>query len=148
MKKFNRSKLYETQVINEDGLDGYSFVNRRDGLRVVVSHPTNDRPGTNPEELFGLAQATCLNTTIKTLLKNKKDHPSRVTVDVQYMREEDKPGTYFQVDILVAIKDLPLDEVEKIAHEAESYCPVSKLVANSETVSLKVIPYVDNVAEI
>lgn len=141
MTESDKNLLYKTQLVNEDGVNGVSFVNEGDRPSIAVSHPLNEIAGTNPEQLFGLAQATCLNATIKALLKDEKSHPSRVSVTVAYKREADGSGTFFDVDIKASIKDLPLEEVANIAHRAEGFCPISKLVAASSSVSLSAVEY-------
>ncbi len=53
--------LYHTEVINDAGLNGHARVTLGGDLDVLTSSPLQDDPGTNPEQLLGLALATCLN---------------------------------------------------------------------------------------
>ena len=57
--------LYHTEVINDAGLNGHARVTLGGDLDVLTSSPLQDDPGTNPEQLLGLALATCLNATIE-----------------------------------------------------------------------------------
>lgn len=134
--------LYETKAINKSGVNGYAYVDREDGLRVVLSSPLSDAPGTNPEELLGLSLSTCFNSTIKAIFKEKKlTNQSRVEVPVQLKKEADGSGYFFEVEVHAAIEGLSQKEAEKIVELASNRCPVYKLVKASATVTLKVVSY-------
>ncbi|WP_205617857.1 OsmC family protein [Atopococcus tabaci] len=136
--------LYETTAVNEDGVSGVAYIDRKDGLRVIVSSPTSEEPGTNPEELLGLSLSTCFNATIQSLLKARgMDRRSKVIVPIQLKREPSGVGYYFDVEIVASIEGLPIEEAEKIAASAEKRCPVSKLLQGSENVRLTTVPYLD-----
>lgn len=45
--------LYTTQAVNEDGIEGHAYI--PNGLEVAVSSPLKAVPGSNPEQLIGLA---------------------------------------------------------------------------------------------
>ena len=55
--------IYQVTASNRDGIDG--VVTLSSGKEVETSHPLNDLPGFNPEELMGLAWSTCLNATLQ-----------------------------------------------------------------------------------
>lgn len=134
--------LFEATAVNENGIEDVVYIDRKDGMRLIVSNPLEDNPGTNPEELFGLAQSTCLNSTIQALLRESKKyagHRSKVKTQVQFKRE--RMGYYFDVTVYAAIENLDDKEADRYIHAAERRCPVSKLVSGSETVSLKVVKY-------
>lgn len=134
--------LYQTQAINTDGVDGYSYVDRKEGMRVIVSNPLNDAPGTNPEELLGLSLSTCFNATIHSVLKDKDLYnQSRVTVPVQLKKEQNQPGYYFKVEVHAAIDGLAPEEAKQIVEIARKRCPVYKLLKESQTVTVKTISY-------
>lgn len=135
--------LYETTVHNTDGVDGVAYVEGDKSLSVVTSSPLNDSPGTNPEELFGLALTTCLNATIESLLKARGlTHKSKVSATIQLKREDSGVGFYFQVAIAAAIENLALEEADKIIQSADKRCPVAKLTQGATTISLQTIPYI------
>ena len=136
--------LFEATVHNEDGVEGTAYVEGENGLSVTVSSPTSDKPGTNPEELFGLSLTTCLNATIEALLKARgMDNRSRVTARVQLRREESGSGYYFQVYISAAIEELELYRARDIVLSADKRCPVAKLTQNASTIELETVPYGD-----
>lgn len=130
--------LYETNAHNTDGLMGIAYADS--GLRVQTSSPLKaDEPGTNPEELFGLAWATCLHATIEFALKRHHYEAveSDVTVNVQYRSDKERRGyTYFALRVDVTL-DLPQTEAEAIMREAHDRCPVSMIVGDYAHVTLR-----------
>jgi organic hydroperoxide reductase OsmC/OhrA len=134
--------LFKTTVVNTEGVDGIAYVDRKDGLRVVTSSPLNDLPGTNPEELFGLALTTCLNATIQSLLKARgKENQSKVTSDIHLKREENGIGYFFEVNIFAAIEGLSLEEAQTVVESAEKRCPVAKLTQGATTLTIHTVAY-------
>ena len=137
-----KSYLYKTTAINTDGVNGYAYIDKEDGMCLEVSSPLNKHPGTNPEELLGLSLSTCFNSTIKAILKEKNlDNHSRVEVPVQLKREADNSGYFFEVAIHVAIDGLEDDDTKEIVTRACHRCPVYKLISQSQTVSIKLVDY-------
>ncbi|MCA9766340.1 MAG: OsmC family protein [Carnobacterium sp.] len=131
--------LFHAEMVNENGVDGIAYV-KNDGLKVSLSSPTSNAPGTNPEELLGLSLSTCLNATLRSVLKARgKQNKSRVEVHVDFVKETKKPGYYFDVLATAQIDGLEFEEVEKLVGVAERLCPVSKLLMGSETVIVKAI---------
>ena len=49
----DKDALFHTEVVNDKALEGEAYV--EGGLRVLISDPLSEAPGSNPEELFGLA---------------------------------------------------------------------------------------------
>ena len=131
--------LFHAEIVNETGVNGQAFV-KNGGLNVKLSSPLSDEEGTNPEELLGLSFSTCLNATIQSLLKARgKEYESRVEVHVDYMREPNGIGFFFNVEAFAKIEGLSFEESTKIVEEAENRCPVSKLLAGSQTVSVTAV---------
>lgn len=134
--------LFETKIVNTDGVDGIAYVDKIDGLRVITSSPLSEAPGTNPEELFGLAMTTCLNATIQSLLKARGfENKSRVESEIQLKREANGIGYFFDVKLFASIEDFDLKEAEKIVDSAEKRCPVSKLTHGATTLEITTVPY-------
>lgn len=130
--------LYHTQVINEDGIEGISYVNESEGLKVQVSSPTKQVPGTNPEQLLGLAFATCLNATIEAEEK-RRGHEHHAIVKVEIDLAQDEPGYQFFVDVKVEMPHLPLTEATSILETSLTRCPVAKLLKGSENVKVQLV---------
>ncbi len=61
--------LYTTTAVNEDGLGAYTKGNGDKDFSTQISSPRSAEAGTNPEQLFALAYATCLNASIEICRK-------------------------------------------------------------------------------
>lgn len=133
------NSLFHTEVVNQDGVDGKVYV-KNGGLSVTVSSPTSKDPGTNPEELLGMSLSTCLNATIKAILKGRGlENESTVEVHVDFVPEPSGGGYFFEVMAYAQIKEMPFENAQRIVQQAEKRCPVSKLLQGSSTVEIKTI---------
>ncbi|CAJ1226236.1 OsmC family protein [Lactiplantibacillus xiangfangensis] len=125
--------LYTTRAINEDGLQGRAYV--PDGLAVPVASPLKDVPGTNPEQLLGLALSTCLNATLAAIEgEHNQPHQSRVVTTVSMSR--DRFGYQFFVDAQVTIPEVDPATASHWLALAEQRCPVAKLLGGSTSVKI------------
>lgn len=133
--------LYTVTATNKQGIDG--VVKLSNGKEVPTSHPLNDLPGFNPEELMALAWSTCLSATIQVLLETKglSDKQSKVAVTANLQKEEDAAGYYFELLAEAAIEDLPLAQAEELVAQAHSRCPVSKLMVQAQTIKLSTVAW-------
>ena len=137
-----KNSLYHTEIINDEGLNGTVSVS--DGESLQTSDPLKDLPGFNPEQLFGLSWSTCLNATIEALLKARGAQArSQVQVHVDFCREEDGKGFYFDLKAFVSVEDMELAEVEKLAQSAHKRCPVSKIIGDYNHVTIEVVPFTE-----
>lgn len=137
---YNDDVLFRAEVVNEHALAGEAFV--KGGLSVAISDPLSPELGTNPEELFGLAWSTCLNATIQALLKARGvNHKSRVETIVDYKRESDGRGFYFDLTARAAIEGYDEEKTQKIFTNAHRRCPVSKIIGSYPHVTLEVMPF-------
>ncbi|MDY0277100.1 MAG: OsmC family protein [Acholeplasma sp.] len=129
--------LFKTTAINKDGGKGIAYI--KDGMIIPLDHfNQKERLGSNPEELFALAWATCLHSTLKLLLRAKNmTNESEVRVQVFLKLNRETKRYYFDVYGEIEIKGLELDEMEKIIAETDSRCPISQLIADKPTVHLK-----------
>lgn len=126
--------LYTTQAINEDGIQGHAYV--PDGLEVPVSSPLKSVPGSNPEQLIGLALSTCLNATLEAIEKEHgQAHQSKVVTTVKMSR--DRFGYQFFLDARVTIPEVDDETVAHWLAIAETRCPVAKLVGPSANVTIQ-----------
>lgn len=143
-EEYNNDVLFEATAVNENGIDDIVYIDRQDGMRLIVSNPLEDTPGTNPEELFGLAQSTCLNSTIQALLReNETDVGYRSKVKTKVTFKKERLGYYFDVTVYAGIENISKKEADRYIHAAERRCPVSKLVSGSDTVTLNIVNYED-----
>ncbi|WP_057895468.1 OsmC family protein [Liquorilactobacillus oeni] len=128
--------LYETEAINQDGLNGQSYV--KNGLKVAVSNPREKTLGTNPEQLLGLSLCTCMNATLQAI-ENEQGlkHTSEVRVSVTLIKGS--TGLEFLVKARIHIPDVALSTAQKLVNLAKSRCPVSKLLSNSSNYDIEVV---------
>ncbi|QTU83422.1 OsmC family protein [Carnobacteriaceae bacterium zg-C25] len=131
--------LYEVTVTNDKGIEG--VVTSTSKERFLTSHPTNDHPGTNPEELMGAAWATCLNATIKALLSARGHGDLASRVDVRVSLHKGEAGLYFRLDTTASIASLSIEDATRIVESAHKRCPVSKIIGDYEHVAITVVPY-------
>lgn len=130
--------LYSVTATNQEGIHGEVVLSSQKA--VLTAHPLTKDEGLNPEELLATAWATCLNATIQVLLKNQKcTHQSRVDVTCELHQEE--TGYFFQVNAKASIKGLAFEEADALIHLAHTRCPISKLLAQSQTISLQTVEW-------
>lgn len=132
---------YETEAINNDGVNGVAYI--PNGLAVAVSHPLEDKPGTNPEQLLGLSLSTCMSATLEAIEKeNGLPHLAEVRVHVSMVKSTD--GLDFLVTALIHIPHISHSQAVDFAHQAERRCPVSKLLSNSGKYTIEVVDNFDH----
>lgn len=130
--------LYQTVVENDAGIHGQAKVISGGDLSVLTGNPVQHEPGTNPEQLIGLALATCLNATIEAEEKRRGlSHQSVVRVGITM--GFDDPGFQFWLDAQVKIPEVSADEGEKILQKAETRCPVAKLLQGNQNVTVHLV---------
>lgn len=131
---------YKSIIVNSVGVDGKSYAIDSNKMEINLAPVARDMEGTNPEQLIAFSWAACLNSTIKSLLRNKEGHESKVVIEVTL--NNDKPvGLYFQLNAKAAISGMSIDEADKIIVKAHAFCPVSKLISASKTVTLTTVDY-------
>lgn len=127
---------YETEAINNDGVHGVAYI--PNGLAVAVSHPLEDMPGTNPEQLLGLSLSTCLSATLEAIEKeNGLSHLAQVHVHVSMVKSTD--GLDFLVAAQIHIPHITHTQAVDFVHQAEHRCPVSKLLSHSDNYTVEVV---------
>lgn len=127
--------LYVTEAINDEGLEGHTYV--PNGLKLKTSSPLNTNPGTNPEQLLGMSLSTCLEATLQAIEKEHGlAHTAAVHVKVAFIGS--KAHYEFLVHADVFLPGVDLDLAQAMVAEVERRCPVSQLLGGSEnyTISL------------
>lgn len=131
---------YETEAINNDGVKGVAYI--PNGLTVAVSHPLEDAPGTNPEQLLGLSLSTCMSATLEAIEKeNGLPHLAEVHVHVSMVKSTS--GLDFLVTAKIRIPNITHSQAIDFVHQAEGRCPVSKLLRNSGNYTIEVVDSFD-----
>ncbi|HLS14288.1 MAG TPA: OsmC family protein [Beutenbergiaceae bacterium] len=134
------SAMYQTEVVNHDGGDGYTQI--LGGAKVPVTSPLsggNDAEGTNPEQLLALAWATCLNATARVIVGNATR--TAVRVEVELRPADPGPGYEFHVDAYLSVEGADTARTERVLHAAHARCPVSKLLRGAATARVHPEPY-------
>lgn len=130
--------LYVTKILNQSGIEGKSYVIEPTPWEVEVSSPLSSQSGTNPEQLLGLALATCLNATIEAEYK-RRGLVHQSSVDVTVALKEDEIGFRFGVLAEVSIKNLSDDEAMEIFEIAKDRCPMHKLLEGNSDYQVRLI---------
>lgn len=123
--------LYTTTAVNEDGLTGVAYTkgNGDKDFSVQISSPRSTDVGTNPEQLFALAYATCLNASIEFVEKRKKlEHKSKVEVKIELTFDHEGEGYLFHPSVRVVMPGRDESLAREILEEAERQCPIHKLL--------------------
>lgn len=130
--------LYHTVVENSEGIHGVAKVISGGDLQVTTANPVSADPGTNPEQLVGLALATCLNATIEAEEKRRGlKHASVVRVGIKM--GFDNPGFQFWLDCQVKIPEVDQETAQAILDKAETRCPVDKLLKGSGNLTVHLV---------
>lgn len=136
----SRESLFHTEVVNQKGATGNVYV--KGGMAIELGE-AGSGVGTNPEELLGMAWATCLNATLQSMLKGRGlDVRSKVEVHVDLERENARSGFIFVLRAIMAVEGMEQDAAMRMAKSAHRRCPVSKIIDDYEHATIEVIPYV------
>lgn len=134
------SHLYETKAVNEDGVNGYSYIEGEQ--KIKVTSPLSKERGANPEKFAGLALATCFNSTIQAILKEDgRENKTKTEVTVQLHPEDSGQGYYFTLHAELAIDQMDLEDVEVYLEKTKERCPMSKLFKDAADVTYSVKAY-------
>lgn len=122
--------------------DGTGSVSTATGLEGTFTKASRfaDGPGTNPEELIGAAHAGCFSQYLALLLSENDTPPDAIetTAKVSIVVGDDGP-TITRIDLSTTVDAaLDADEIERLAEDAKTNCPVSKALAGVETIRLTV----------
>ena len=123
--------LYTTTAVNEDGLTGVAYTkgNGDKDFSVQISSPRSTDAGTNPEQLFALAYATCLNASIGFVEQRKKlEHNRKVEVKIDLTFDREGEGYLFHPSVIVTMPGRDEGLAREILEEAERQCPIHKLL--------------------
>lgn len=123
-------------ITNINGTGGK--IEASDGMKIDLKPPVIENPSEQltPMHLIGMAWSGCLNSTIESIFTtNKITNKHRVRVEVEAKRNR-AHGYHYILVAYVAIEDYDENETVKVARHAHRLCPISKLIAENEFVSL------------
>lgn len=128
--------LYVTTAINNEGLEGHTYIPGEINLK--TSSPMNANPGTNPEQLLGMSLATCLKATLYAIeSEHNVPHSSQVHVNVAFVGTS--PNFEFLIEAQIKMPKIDQEIAQKLVEEAEIRCPVSKLLNGNETYTIQLV---------
>ncbi len=133
---------YHTEIVNEKGLTGQTYVRGNEGLSLGVSSSLLNSPGANPEQFIGFALSTCFNATIGLVeSQHGLKHDSIVHTGVDIVK--DTEGYKFIVQAQIMFQELDNEKGQEMVDEALNQCPVAKLLKANENVTFKVVDKFD-----
>ncbi|WP_029069512.1 organic hydroperoxide resistance protein [Jonesia quinghaiensis] len=108
-------------------------------LSVPAGLGGDDGPGTNPEQLFAAAWASCFHGAVKAIARSKKVDvgESAVTVTVALNGEFDS-GFFFTVTIEGEFPGVDTATAQELLEAAHEKCPYSRVTRGNAEVDLKV----------
>ena len=123
----------------QGGKDGSGdFTTESGEIEGTFRFPTRfeDEPGTNPEEVIGVAHSGCFNMQLTALLEEEGFTPNTLHTTADVSLRPAKGGGFEIPEINLTLEaDIPdIDEAtfEEIAQNAKETCPVSKALAGPE----------------
>lgn len=134
------NKLYEAVVTSIGGRNGH--IKSSDGkLNFNVAFPkemggTGD--GTNPEQLFGAAYASCFEQALLHMADVHKIRLNGTSVTANVSVLQDETGG-FNLSVRLDVKLEGCDEPEKLLKFAHAACPYSKATKGNIPVELNLI---------
>lgn len=117
------------------GKDGKGHISTQSGLLTDAQYGFNTRfedgPGTNPEELIAAAHAGCFTMALAFALAGAGKTQGNLETKAKVTLEKDGDGfaiTRSDLTLTGHVDGMERDEFERIANEAKTGCPVSKVL--------------------
>ena len=133
--------LYTAQAHTTGGRDGAG--KSSDGaLDVELSSPGSGKPGTNPEQLFGIGYSACFIGAMKAVgPKIQIKVPDDVAIDASVSLGPTDGGAAFGISVKLAITLPGLDDAQKktLVDAAHVVCPYSNATRGNIDVELAIL---------
>jgi len=117
------------------GKDGKGHVSTQSGVLKDQFYGFNtrfgDEPGTNPEELIAAAHASCFTMALSFALARAGYSDGTLETDAKVTLDKDGEGfsiTRSALTLKAHVPGIEADEFARIATDAKSNCPVSKVL--------------------
>ena len=132
--------LYTAHTHTTGGREGTGSVS--DGaLEVKLSTPGSNKPGTNPEQLFGVGYSACFIGAMQ--LAGRKlgiTVPSGVAVDAEVSLGKTAADAYaLAVTLNVDLPGLDADQKRQLVDAAHQTCPYSAAIRGNVAVTLAIV---------
>lgn len=131
--------IYKSTIVNNEGVNGTSYAVGGNNFSVKLSPVAKEHLGTNPEQLIAFSWASCLNSTIQSIIRDDTVK-SKVVIDVS-LHKDQPVGLLFKLHARAAIEGKPMDQAESIVTRAHKHCPVSKLLSSADNVTVEAVEY-------
>ena len=135
--------LYTTEATATGGRkNGHAYSS--DGAIDVQINPPKEvggsGEGTNPEQLFAAGYAACFDNALATVARMEKLDPGQTSVTALVSLAKHPEGGYaLDVELRVAIPDLPRDQAESLVAKAHQRCPYSRATRGNVDVRLTLV---------
>lgn len=94
--------------------------------------------GTNPEQLFAAAYATCFHSALRLAAKNSGTSvPDGTTIDAEVGIGPDETSFGITATLTGHLPDLDQQVAEDLMHQAHQVCPYSKVTRGNLAVTLQ-----------
>ena len=117
------------------GKAGKGWVSTQSGVLSEQPYGFNTRfenaAGTNPEELIAAAHAGCFTMALAFALAGKGINDGTLETTARVTLEQDGPGfrvSRSDLDLRADVPGIGEDDLRRIAEEAKTNCPISKLL--------------------
>jgi osmotically inducible protein OsmC len=96
--------------------------------------------GTNPEQLFAAGYAACFDNALASVVRTEKLTPGQTSVTALVSLAKHPEGGFgLDVELRVAIPDLPRDQAEDLLAKAHKRCPYSRATRGNIGVRLTLV---------
>jgi Ohr subfamily peroxiredoxin len=120
--------IYTARVHTVGGREGAA--KSSDGqLDIRLSTPGTNRPGTNPEQLFGAGWSACFEGALGHVARQQGIQlPTDTAIDAEVQLHLDEAEGYFITGRLnVSLPGLPEEVAQQLMEQAHKTCPYSKM---------------------
>lgn len=100
---------------------------------------TDQRQGTNPEQLFGGAYAACFETSVLAIAQSTGIQVGRSSVTAQVSLYKGPVGFYLGAALEVSLPDLDKTVAQMLIEKAHAVCPYSKAITGNVDVTIQLV---------
>ena len=109
-------------------------------IDVQLSSPGSGRPGTNPEQLFGIGYSACFIGALKFVAGQQKIAlPADTSIEGLVGIGQIPQGFGIEVELRISIPGLPRDQAQALVDKAHQVCPYSNATRGNIDVTLTVV---------
>ncbi|HVJ37888.1 MAG TPA: organic hydroperoxide resistance protein [Stenotrophomonas sp.] len=133
------SVLYTAKTHTTGGREGHARSD--DGqLDIALSTPGNNRPGSNPEQLFAAGWSACFEGAMKIAARKLQiSVPADLAVDAEIDLGKVGDGFQLQARLNVSLPGLERAQAQALVDEAHRTCPYSKATRGNIDVQIRVV---------